>query len=150
MDRIIVVTTTHASTADQLNTLRKRVIEQLPATGYVVLVVPNHVEVHELGTRQQPERHGQAEVEQMLGEPGTAPAAPDTTTSPSGSKVEHVSAEVFDEPIRYVWLSREETTDDQRAMAVGVDTMRVPPRWAISLDQLTPDQVLFARPICEL
>ena len=131
MDRIIVARYMDPVPAEKLNVLRTRIAGQLPPEGFQVIVVPCGVEVMELGTKE-PIPHVLAE------EPAQTPGA-------AGREVQHVDAPVEDDKIRYMWLTKDECTEEQRAMAVGEHDGR----WAITVENCTPDQ-MAGRGICEL
>ena len=83
------------------------------------------------------------ELERLAGQyPDEEPAQ---TPGAAGREVQHVDAPDDDQPIRYVWLTKDECTEEQRAMAVGEHDGR----WAIAVENCTPDQ-LVGRAICEL
>jgi len=138
MTRIIVARYMEPTQAEKLNTLKQRVQEQLPE-GYLVVVVPHGVELFELSAKE-PIYHTE------LAEP---PA--NTTESPSGRVVEHVDVPDDDAPIRFVWMTRAECTDEQRAMGIGHDDTGPITKWAIPVDQLSEeDQVRYADRVREL
>lgn len=133
MDRIIAVRPMEHCTADRINLLRVRVQEQLPE-GYVAVAIPVGVEMFEVGAKE-PIQHVVAEE----------PAQPEQSQGVAGREVQHVDAPVEDDKIRYVWLTKDECTEEQRAMAVGEHEGR----WAIAVENCTPDQ-LAGRAVSEL
>lgn len=144
MDRIIVINTHKFMAADQLTKLRRHVEGQLPAEGFVVLVLPEGVTAQEIGL-------GAERVDNVDAASLEQPAAEATTTSLSGKPVEHVDLSGEDEPIRFVWLRREQSSDDQRLFAIGQQVKDDVPLWAISIEQLTPEQMTkFSNRVVEM
>lgn len=143
MDRIIVINCHKVMSAEQLNTLRFRVQEQLPAEGFVVIVIPDGVSLQEIGIA--PQYAGL--VENYDAESLTQGQ---TQATPSGKPLEHVNEPIEgDERIRYVWLSAGEITDKQREQAVGEDLVTIPNRWAVELENCEPQQ-LVGKTVCAI
>jgi hypothetical protein len=147
MDRIIVVNCHKILSAEQLNTIRRRVIEQLPAEGYVVVIVPEGITVQEIGAgAQRVDNYDGPDVESR-----PDPGGEQTMQSPTGKPIEHTNTVDFDDPIRYVWLTRAQTTEDQRLLAISHDPTSKREQWAIPVDLLTAeDQAKFADQVREL
>lgn len=131
MDRIIAVRPMEHCTADRLNLLRARVQEQLPE-GFVAVAIPVGVELFEVGAKEP--------IEHVVAEESKP-----TTESPSGREVQHVDVPEDDQPIRFVWMTKAECTEEQRVSALSEHDGR----WAISVDDCTPEQ-LAGRTVSEL
>lgn len=138
MTRIIAVRPMAPCPAERLNMLQKRVQEQLPE-GYTAVAIPMGVELFEVGAAEPIHHVVAPEVEDT-----------NTTTSPAGSEVQHADGDAGDEKIRFVWLTKEECTSEQREFAVGFDDMSNPLRWAIQVCDLTEAQRKMQLPVREL
>jgi hypothetical protein len=129
MERIITINTPGILSKSQRDNMRNDVRAQLASQSsekYIVLILSPGTTVSEL--------------------PAVPEAPSNTEIASNGSRVHHVAeVETEDEPLRFVWLTREQTTEEQRACAVGHDDPSAPLMWAIEFSQLSEaDQVKYA------
>lgn len=82
----------------------------------------------------------------LLRDHHTRPAeAPQTTESPTGQPVAHLDAEEAADVVSFVWLFGPECSAQQKLFAIGTDETTGKKRFAIPVDQCTPEQLAGAK-----